>query len=100
MKRKTATEMFPWMEKYEARQLSRSELCTKSGITNCTFQYWWKRYREQKDEKEGSFISVDIMEEEHESDKWKMEIELNPGVRLRFRDLIPLPYLSQVLSLP
>ena len=92
--------MFSWMVKYQAGKVDRNQVCSKAGIKIAGFQYWWKRYRDSNPEvRVGSFVPVTLKATSGQAGEWKPEKHPGDGLSVRFSELIPIEYLSEVWSL-
>ena len=88
--------MFPVVQKYVNGEMARSELCDTYGLKVATFDYWLRKYRSQADDSTGRFIALDRLQSV-END-YQMEVEVPGGTKFRFKQLVPVAYLSQLLS--
>lgn len=94
-RRSTAEDIFPLIQAVEQREISREAFCRKTGLKECSFHYWLKKYRNQS-LAEDSFIELPEMEV---SDvRYLMEVEFRSGVKLRFSSLVPVGYLNQLIQ--
>lgn len=93
MGRKDKERMYRLLEVYAEGKVSRKELLEREGIKPSTFQYWWKRYRDEVSTLKGDFVRMEVEQE------GSMEIILQDGIRIRFDQLVPVRYLAQILTL-
>jgi len=103
-KRHNASGIFPLIESYEEGILTRGEFCERTGLKECSFSYWLKKYRMSvkdegtlvKREKSSSFIRIET--DQGMVDDYRMEIMLKGGSRIRFKSLVPIDYIEAILS--
>jgi transposase-like protein len=50
-KQREALSMLKLMSKYVDSGLTQKAFCARHGFSFNTFQYWWKKYKEQSDQK-------------------------------------------------
>ena len=101
MARKTEKEMFSWMKRYEEGKVGRKEVCSATGVKGGSFQYWWKRYRDALSGSNGTmkFMPVKLVQEDESKPRMGMEVILKNGLVLRFEELVPVGYLSELMQL-
>ena len=88
--------MFPIVEKYMNGEMERSELCDIYRIKVATFDYWLRKYRSQAEDSTGKFIALDPLQSG--GNDYQMEVEVPGGTKFRFKQLVPVAYLVQLLS--
>ena len=54
---RTSDQMFPVIRQYMSTDMSQRQFCEKHQIELHLFRYWLKKYREEKQKKEGSTFS-------------------------------------------
>ncbi len=47
--RRSPAEMYPLMAAYAASGQTQAAFCASEGLKVATFQYWWRRYREDQE---------------------------------------------------
>ena len=94
-RRRTAAEIFPLIEAVEQNEMSRETFCHKTGLKECSFHYWRKKFRSQN---VGSNAFIELPKMELSNGRHEMEVEFRSGVKLRFSSLVPVSYLSQILQ--
>lgn len=103
MGRKSEKEMFEWMRRYEEGKTPRKEIFKATGIKAGSFQYWWKRYRDKKEvnSSKRGFVPLKLTQESAElgNTSARMEVILRNGIVVRFEELIPVKYLSELMRL-
>ena len=96
MARRTSSEMFPVVQKYVTGELGRSELCDTYRLKVATFDYWLRKYRSEAGGSTGKFIAVEPSQ--FEENEYQMEVEVIGGTKYRFKQLVPVGYLAQLLA--
>lgn len=78
--RRSREEMYEVMARYAASGQTQAGFCAAEGLALGTFQYWWRRYRQETGDEAGSFVAL-VPEAPAEAEAG---IELHYGpVRLR-----------------
>ena len=93
--RSTAAEIYPLIKAVEQNEMSREAFCRKTGLKECSFHYWLKKFRNQNITSD-SFIELPEMEVSY--GRYEMEVEFRSGVKLRFSSLVPVAYLSEIIQ--
>ncbi len=88
--------MFPVVEKYINGEMARSELCDTYRLKVGTFDYWLRKYRSQAESSSGKFIALEPLQ--CGENGYQMEVEVKGGTKYRFKHLVPVGYLAQLLS--
>ena len=78
--RRSSAEMFLLIEEWEASEMSQKAFCRLQGLAFHIFQYWLRRYRQ---EKEGGFQEVKMERIDRPIAKRQLEFEFPSGVILR-----------------
>jgi hypothetical protein len=94
-RRNTSEKMFPLIRLVEENKLSVAEFCDRTGLKECSFQYWRSRYMKQH-RSERKFLPISTRD--MSTGEYLIEVELLNGVKLRFSSLIPADYLRQILD--
>ena len=96
MARRTSSEMFPVVQKYVNGEKNRSEICDAYRLKMATFDYWLRKYRSQAVATRGKFIAIEPLQSGENG--YQMEVEVIGGTKYRFKQLVPVGYLAQLLS--
>jgi len=93
--RRSRAEMYPLMEAYAVSGQTQAAFCASEGLKVATFQYWWRRYREdQKPTRGGGFVALEPQEVPRTEESG---IELHYGaVRLRLSG-VPSDYVAELV---
>lgn len=76
--------MFDLVEQWQHSGMSQISFCNSNQIKYATFNYWLKKYRQQKSFSSSPvFASVHIDKETSSQVKPRIEIELDEGVIIR-----------------
>lgn len=84
------------VRKVEAGELSREEFCKRTGLKECSFHYWKKKYREQS-LPERKFIPISA-DDTASGQRHMVELELGNGVKVRFSSLVPVDYIGRLIE--
>jgi len=103
-RRHSSGGIFPLIKSYEEGILTRGEFCERTGLKECSFNYWLKKYRMSvkgettpgRKERTSSFIRIQT--DQGTVDDYRMEIILKGGCRIRFTSLVPIEYVEAILS--
>lgn len=93
------------IQSYQSSDQTQKDFCTQNDITYSTFQFWLKKYRENKDTSDkrekrlqsGGFIPVDITGSSEE-ETTGFQIEYPNGVRLSFRSIPDMGIIRELLA--
>jgi hypothetical protein len=90
-------KMFSIIESWESGSDSQQAFCKKAGIALSGFQYWLRKYRDEKDSNQSSsFIPVKI--QSGTSGSAFAELVLPDGRRLTLYQAVDVSFLRSLLS--
>ena len=93
-RRRTAAQMYPLMEAYAEGGQTQAAFCAAEGLKAGTFQYWWRRYREEAVGERSGFVAL----EPQGAAPLEREVELHYGpVRLCLGDA-PADYVAELVQ--
>ena len=76
---RSSEQMYPIVEDYIEGRKSKEELCELNGFSIHVFQYWLKKYREDKTEAVDNFSALEISKSQ---DSGMINIHLPNGTRI------------------
>ena len=98
MNRRNESEMFPLVEQYQHSELRRAAFCELHSIPLSTLAYWVGKYRRTKQKNEESnFIPLEL--DSVSGTGYQIEVQTRKGNVIRFRQLVPIDYLSRLLEI-
>ena len=89
--RRSKTEMYPLMSRYEESGLSKAEFCRQNGLGTAVFWYWYSKYR--RGNKKVGFIEV----KEIPKTTVKFEVTFR-GEKIIFYEYPPARYLNDLFG--
>ena len=94
---RTAAEMFPLVEAYRGRELTKKAFCAQHGMPESVLTYWIAKYHREQATEAGSF--VEISPSLPMAERALMEMIFPNGIRLRLFSAAMPPNLERLLTL-
>lgn len=93
MSRKTESEMYPLMERWEESLTPRTVFCEEHKIPLSTFSYWRSRYLRSKEQEPSGFVKLEP--------EWLLSLEIvyPNGVKVRLPEKTSLSDLRTLIEL-
>lgn len=90
-------KMFDLIEQWKQSGLAKKEFCVRHQIANATFHYWFKKYNQNDDSGETSFVPIHIKELKSQDQPFA-ELVLPDGRKLTFYNALDASFLKSLLS--